>query len=217
LNTLTPESQVAGRPVYYAEWEWAREHAGPLRESAHPAEHRCPKARRGSRASGCPRPWAGYAYLWDQVAPVLYGKRSILDMGGGDGNALPGSLSWSAEHGRDMRRTRALLAKGKRWDLVFSSHSVEHVPAEHVPEMLLGWARLLKPGGELFLIGPHRCSSEWSVLYQPLPDRQYWAPTASSVGNLLISYGLEHLGSDDHCCDEAAFWLHFRRPEGWAG
>lgn len=215
-------------PVYQAEWEEKFEFLGPIKETVHPDSHVCIAAGRSapppddciipSEVSG-----GGLFYIWELVEKVLINKKKIIDMGGGpEGRTLSTFLNWSFEAGNhDMRDVSELINKGEKFDLVLSSHSLEHVPSNDVPRMLIDWIKLLSDNGEMFISCPHRCSSCWSILCNtsvgdPGLDARganhLWAPTAACVGNFLISQGMVFIGYDDHLCRENCWWVHLKKP-----
>ena len=74
-----------------------------------------------------------------------------LDIGYGGDPILPGVRGWDFEHGD------AQLLKGiddNEFDFVYSSHLLEHLPDTELS--LCNWWRVLKPGGYLLLLLPHR-------------------------------------------------------------
>ena len=46
-------------------------------------------------------------------------------------------------------------ARGERFDGVFASHLVEHLPADHVPGLVERIAAVLSPGGRAVLVTPN--------------------------------------------------------------
>lgn len=74
-----------------------------------------------------------------------------LDIGYGGDPILPGVRGWDFEHG-DAQLMRGL--DNASFDFVYSSHLLEHLPDCELA--LKNWWRLLKPGGYLLLLLPHR-------------------------------------------------------------
>jgi len=204
------------KPEWYKEeWEQRVELAGPICETCYPDTHRCePNPSFVCPDESCPVERGGAWRIWPIIAPILEGKERVIDIGCGlDGRSvLPGALGWdiAADPAQDARD---LTAAGGPFDLVYSSHLIEHIPSREVPMMLAEWARVLEPEGELFATAPHRCSGEWSpLLNSGVAEQHLWAPTAACIGNLLALLGMDMFGYEDHCCTINAFWVHARRP-----
>jgi len=202
--------------LYSEEWEEEFEKKGPIKETVHPSEHMCPVPTRSSAAGRCPSYISGYSgllYLWDVIEKILEGKKRIIDMGGGESNRrLPKSFTWTLEDGHDMGDINELIESKAKFDLVFSSHSLEHAPSREVPDMITEWLKILAPSGELLILGPHRCGTWWSRCMAGGCHEHLWQPTAACLGNFLISKGLVLINYDDHRCKESSFWIHLRKP-----
>lgn len=80
-----------------------------------------------------------------------YCKGRGLDIGYGGDPVVPGIRGWDFEHG-DAQYLRGL--DDASFDFVYSSHLLEHLP--DVELALNNWWRVLKPGGYLLLLLPHR-------------------------------------------------------------
>jgi hypothetical protein len=189
-------------PVHVAAWEHEFEHSGPIVEAV------------GIEAASSPiwaEPLKGcYPYL-DSAWQSWQGKDTVIDMGGDveRGRIVPNAVVWTTERGHDMRHLTSVF---DQWaDLIFASHSIEHIPSADVPDMLLAWIRALRPGGEMYISGPHRCSHHWSPILNPaVRDVHLWAPTAACIGNYLIAQGMRLLAVDT-CITERHMWYVWQR------
>jgi hypothetical protein len=203
--------------IHFDKWELQYENMGPIKESVFPVWHICcqPMSQETVKeVSG-----SGLAFIWDTVLQVTNDKTSIIDMGGGPpGRGFPGALNYSYENGCDFRKIDDLINNGKKYDLIISSHAIEHIPSEDVQITLINWLKILSPKGEIFICGPHRCSVHWSCLFGPKVDNNLdeqiqshlWAPTASCIGNFLVSRGMILLGYEDHICKANSWWVHLQ-------
>jgi predicted SAM-dependent methyltransferase len=96
---------------------------------------------------------------WETI-PYFHGR--ILDIGCGPYKTFPHWTGVDNGHhwgtrGVDVRVDTAekLDVFGSRsWDGVFSSHLLEHIPYENVPNTLKEWVRVIKDGGHLMLYLP---------------------------------------------------------------
>ena len=208
--------------IYKAPWEKKYEKMGPMKERVHPNEHVCiavdinPEIHRLNNIIPL-KMNGGFTYILDVVLNVIKGKSKIIDMGGGKRRALPGALDWSLENGYDMTNIEQIKEIGEKFDLIFSSHSIEHVESDLVLQMLSDWHDILTDEGEIFIAAPHRCSSCWSLIYNQSvgePAMPYkgayhqWCPTASCIGNFLINEKhMTILDYQDHLCMENLFWI----------
>jgi SAM-dependent methyltransferase len=86
----------------------------------------------------------------------------------------------------DMRDLSAL--EGGSFDVVYSSHNVEHVFAHEVVPMLAGWRRVLRPGGLLFLRCPDLGLACRAVLEKGLTARLYES-ASGAITPLDVLYG----------------------------
>lgn len=186
---------------------------GPIRETAGP-DHRCGWAELGLAKTPC---LGETGRLWHLFGDTLKRAGAIIDMGGSGGDEygckVPWAMNWDLADGHDMRDIDDIYETGRRFDLVWSSHSIEHVPSVDVPQMLTRWWLLLKPGGLMVVIAPHRWSSEWSPLVNGEGHCTHlWAPTCASVGNFLYhELNMELVMWDDHYCRFACFFVVARR------
>lgn len=83
-----------------------------------------------------------------------------LDVGASEW-PLPGAVPIDVKTGGDAMALPAGPLAGGRWDFVFSSHCLEHLPDP--VRAIEGWRDRLRDGGVLFLYLPH-------------PDMRYWRP-----------------------------------------
>lgn len=196
----------AGR-LYHEAWEYAYEQSGPIRESLHPDLHQCP----GDRV-----PFGSFMGKdgWRQselVNRVVPGHLRVLDLGGGQVNTIPGSLNWDLAMGRDMRDVESWVSKGP-YDLIYSSHSIEHIPSADAQLVISRIPKALMNGGELLLIAPHRCSGVLSpYLNRDVQNVHLWCPTAACIGNFLLHLGMEMIDMNPHDCDDNTFWIWMRK------
>ena len=80
---------------------------------------------------------SGYGKVW----PMMVG----IDPGMKDGSPITDMAIDGCKLG--------MFADG-HWDAVFSSHLLQHIPPDEVPDVLAEWTRILKPGGHLVLYLP---------------------------------------------------------------
>ncbi len=80
-----------------------------------------------------------------------YCRGKGLDIGYGGDPVVEGVTGWDFEHG-DAQYVRGL--EDESFDFVYSSHLLEHLPDCELA--LRNWWRVLKPGGYLILLLPHR-------------------------------------------------------------
>lgn len=95
---------------------------------------------------------------WETV-PYLHGR--VLDIGCGAYKCFPHWIGVDSGHhwgrlGVDVvcDATKLDLFADESCDAVFSSHLLEHIPYEDVPETLNEWFRVIKTGGHLMLYVP---------------------------------------------------------------
>jgi SAM-dependent methyltransferase len=69
---------------------------------------------------------------------------------------------------------RYLPVPDQTFDIVFSSHTLEHFPWTSVDKVLKEWCRVLKVGGELRLIVPNLRWSAQRILDDTLVPEDYW-------------------------------------------
>lgn len=94
------------------------------------------------------------------VRRFAVGKKKVLDVGCGEvatilKDGLPVRADMRDDVNADYRcDVRDLPFQSESFDVVFSSHTLEHFQHGSVPRVLDEWLRVLKPGGELRLIVP---------------------------------------------------------------
>jgi SAM-dependent methyltransferase len=123
----------------------------------------------------------------DRFRPLLIGH--ILDIGAGDDPILPEAEVFDKTQGN----AQDLCEPAEAYDTVWSSHCIEHMPRPL--EALLGWWRLVKPGGKLILIGPDEDAYEhqtWPSLFNgehfhsfTLHKDSSWCPASINVLDLV--------------------------------
>jgi predicted SAM-dependent methyltransferase len=124
---------------------------------------------------------------WELV-PYMNGR--ILDLGCGPYKAFPHFTGVDNGHhwgmaGADVRVDTAEkldLFASRSCDGIFSSHLLEHIPPEKVPETLAEWCRVIKDGGHLMLYLPDEdeypkvgepganADHKWNVSYDRVVD-----------------------------------------------
>ena len=94
-----------------------------------------------------------------EIIPYFHGR--VLDIGCGAYKCFPHFIGVDNGHhwgrmGVDVLcdATKLDLFAGQSVDTVYSSHLLEHIHYDKVPEVLREWCRLLKPGGHLILYLP---------------------------------------------------------------
>jgi SAM-dependent methyltransferase len=164
------------------------------------------------------RPWRQdylvYRYLWPHIAQAIAAARarlperpSVLDLGCGNrpyADLLDGSdyvgVDYSAEDSLPdiiTDGTRLALRDG-RFDLVFCTQVIEHVPA---PAALVAEAhRVLRPGGFLVLTGPF-----WWPLHEEPHD--YHRFTRHGFAHMLRAAGFSEFEITPDGGDWAQFFL----------
>jgi hypothetical protein len=198
---------------YRSHWEREYESRGPISEIVLPDSHACVGLAHRDYPPGSPVPKGGIPLLWDRISNALGDTDDlrIADMGGGP-NPFPGALNVTSERGGDWRDVSG-LPEGE-FDLIISSHSIEHALSDEAYAALLSWIPLLRERGRMLLLGPHRCSSEWSPLLNEEASKVHlWAPTASCVGNLMAAQGMRILGVETHVCKRHSWWVLLERNE----
>jgi SAM-dependent methyltransferase len=116
----------------------------------------------------------GQSFLFDPSKPA--GTQFILD--GGDLSSLP----------------------GEAYDFVISSHMLEH--SANPLRVLHGWKRLLRPGGNMLLVLPHRDSS--------FDHRR----PITTISHLVSDFENERTEDDDSHFDEIVALHDLRRDPG---
>jgi SAM-dependent methyltransferase len=105
-----------------------------------------------------------YNLPWNSKPAVrrfAVGKKKILDLGCGPigtimKDGLPIRVDMRDDVNADYRcDVRILPFKTESYDVIFSSHTLEHFSREQLLKLLDEWLRILKPGGELRLILPN--------------------------------------------------------------
>lgn len=162
-----------------------------------------------------PRPFYGEAYFAYQkpggqkcalynrkfFAPFIHESDAVLDFGCGGGYLLQ-LLSCRDKAGIDINpAARAEASRqgieawasvgeldGRKFDIILSSHCLEHVPNPH--ETLIALGRLLRPRGKLVLLLP---VDDWRNEPWRGPDinGHLYAWTPKLLGNLLKASGFE--------------------------
>lgn len=85
------------------------------------------------------------------------GKKKILDLGCGPlQEVFPEGIATRVDQREEVNPDyrcdlRALPFENESWDIVYSSHTLEHFRPKDVPIVLEEWIRVLKPGGEMRL------------------------------------------------------------------
>lgn len=122
-----------------------------------------PKQRQSPRPLDQPAPYVTESSkIRGSIIGLLEGK-SVLDIGCGIEKVVPWALGVDdlseSSRGADLNANVApggdLLAslRGLTYDVVFSSHTLEHIPSP-IEETLLLWAQAVAPGGRLILYLP---------------------------------------------------------------
>jgi SAM-dependent methyltransferase len=119
--------------------------------------------------------WTGkkYSMPWN-CRPALRcyatGDKKVLDLGCGmlkivHNEGVPVRVDLREDSEPDFRcDVRSLPFEDESWDIVFSSHTLEHFPRAQVPIVLDEWLRVLKPGGMLRLTLPDLTFSAKQIL-----------------------------------------------------
>lgn len=113
--------------------------------------------------------------IFPRILPHLE-RKTVLDIGCGPGKIVSWALSvdhhFKADIRADVSPDSGQLRKaldGHRFDVVFSSHTVEHVRAP-ILETIRYWFSFVKPGGEL-------------IMYLPSETRYKFDPSNPKVRN----------------------------------
>lgn len=102
-------------------------------------------------------------FIFPIAKEVCVGKG--LDIGCGKLEwAFPGSIAIDPNICR-CKYDAYNLPPGHRWDYIFSSHCLEHLP--NYMKALKYWTQTIKIGGTLFLYLPHRDCLYWRPHYMP--------------------------------------------------
>lgn len=128
-----------------------------------------------------------------EVVPYFHGR--VLDIGCGAYKTFPHWIGVDNGHHWGMRgvdvkceATKLDLFASQSVDAVFSSHLLEHIPYELVPQALAEWYRVVKPGGHIILYLPDedeypKCGTQyansdhrWNVNYQRVVDAMDQVP-----------------------------------------
>lgn len=120
-----------------------------------------------------------------------YMSGSVIDIGCGPDPVVPHARPFDLIHG-DASRIGEYLSD-QSFDTVYSSHCLEHMP--DVEEALMGWWRLVKPGGHMIVVVPHEDLYEqgfWPSLYNRdhkatfrLAGNGSWSPISYNVPDLV--------------------------------
>lgn len=122
------------------------------------------------------------------------GDKKVLDLGCGTmkfvhNEGVPIRVDAREESEPDYRcDLRALPFEDEGWDIVFSSHTLEHFPRAQVDQVLDEWLRVLKPGGTLRLCLPDLTVPAKQIIEKGKLDDDGW--------NIL--YGQQHYDLDYH-------------------
>lgn len=151
----------------------------------------------------------------DKIAHLIvrYTRGHVLELGAGVRTAFPhftGVDSGKATSGKkidavhvsaDCRNLK--LFGDESWDSVFSSHLLEHIAPEEVPNTLKEWARVLRPNGYLVLYVP-------SANYYPL-----MGTTGANIDHKWNIYpgDVERLLQEATTCG----WTQLEKEERFAG
>lgn len=146
------------------------------------------------------------------VRRMAAGDKKILDLGCGEHtvemkDGTPVRFDMRDDVGADYRGdVRVLPFKTESFDVVYSSHTLEHFEQKQIGGVLDEWLRVLATGGELRLIVPDLAfaaqqildngvsADAWKVLYGEQKDRTDFHKTGftkQSLEALLKSKGLE--------------------------
>jgi predicted SAM-dependent methyltransferase len=140
------------------------------------------------------------------------GKKKILDLGCGEiatvlKDGLPVRVDMRDDVNADYRcDVRSLPFATESFDVVFSSHTLEHFEHKQISSVLDEWVRVLKPGGDMRLIVPdlsvaakqlldgNISQDTWNVLYGEQNERWNFHRTGFTpkiLQELLESKGLK--------------------------
>jgi ADP-heptose:LPS heptosyltransferase/predicted SAM-dependent methyltransferase len=159
-----------------------------------------------------------------ELAPYMSGR--VLDIGCGAYKTFPHFIGVDNGHHWGLRGVDVAVDTAEKLDVfasqscdtVFSSHLLEHLPYESVPNALREWCRVLKPGGHLILYLPDEDQypkvgekyanpdHKWDVNY----DRVVAAMEQVSKGWDLIDYQVR----DEN--DEYSLFFVFELKQGRA-
>ena len=121
-----------------------------------------------------------------------YFSGSVLDIGSGADLVVSHAQPFEKEHG-DANLITNFLPIGNSFDCVHSYHCLEHM--RNVPDALMQWWSLVKPGGHLIIAVPHEDLYEqgvWPSIFNPdhkatfrLRTRETWSPVSYNLEELL--------------------------------
>ncbi len=108
------------------------------------------------------------------------GKKRIANLGSGhqspffaEGRAI--TFDVREECKPDVRcDLRQIPERDQSFDIVFSSHTLEHFGLYEVPRILMEWLRILKVGGELRLIVPNLAYPAQRAIQDKLTEHDMW-------------------------------------------
>lgn len=123
--------------------------------------------------------------IWPLVIPYARGRG--LDMGCGPRVCLPHMIGVDAQAGAAVKAEADDLdwVADESLDFIFSSHLLEHIDPERVPDVLALWAKKLKFGGHLITYLPD--ADEYPRMGEPgaNPDHR-WDPLYGNIWSMLV-------------------------------
>src|SRR5215471_3096158 len=131
------------------------------------------------------------------ILPV--GKKKIIDIGAGpnplktdEGTVIAVDIRGDvgADYRADFRRLP--FATGE-FDIVYSSHALEHIPRADTQAALTEWARILKADGEMRLVLPNL---EWAA--KRILAGEYGMANGTNVTAFDVFYGAQSYAEDFH-------------------
>lgn len=126
---------------------------------------------------------------------ISRGKKLIADIGCGQNTpyfkeGIPVRMDIREDVNPDIVcDVRQIPEPDMKYDIVYSSNTLEHFSHRGVVKILLEWLRILKKGGELRLIVPNLAHAAKAVLDDKITDFDMW-----------IFYGQQGYAKDFHAC-----------------